>query len=558
MTLLELRDVSRRFGALQVLNGINLAVEQGELRAVIGPNGAGKTTLFNLITGRFPPSTGHISFGGKDITGMPPRRVVAEGIIRTFQITEIFHDLTVYKNIRVAVETAKGYTRMPFLGAAKRAAVQREVEELLATVHLESKADHVAGELAHGDQRTVEMAITLTREPRLLLLDEPTAGMGDDETHHMVGIIRRLHKERGITILFIEHDMDIIFGVADRITVLDNGHMLAEGTPDEIAANPTVQAAYLGNRRSILSPVSRLVKTPRPVPWPAQTVPPPSWPASAAPLVSWPAKAGYPRLAPAVRNKAAGRMAQTREGPPHDPRPGSRGPARLLRQEPHPARRLAARGGRRTGRAARPQRRRQDHDLACDDRPDPAAPGACPRLRHRRHPPPDAPHHAAGSRLRAGRPQDVRPPDGGGKPARAEADARTLVDQHDFPAVPAPGGAPHQQGRHAVRRRAGNAGDRRALLLNPKLLLMDEPSQGLAPLIVDEVMRSVDTMRAEGTAILLVEQNAFLALELANRAYVISDGQIVHEGPAAELLHDTDKVVALAGASSSQATAKSQ
>ena len=247
MSLLELNGVSRRFGALQALTEIDLAVEQGELRAVIGPNGAGKTTLFNLVSGFFPPSTGRIVFDGREITGLRPARLVARGIIRTFQITEIFPDLTVYENLRVAVEAAMGLTFRPFLGAAGRREVARRVEELLAAVHLEEKADRVASELAHGDQRIVEMGITLSREPRLLLLDEPTAGMGEEETEHMVGIIRRLNRERGITMLFIEHDMDIIFGVADRITVLDNGTMLAEGTAEQIAANEAVQAAYLGS-----------------------------------------------------------------------------------------------------------------------------------------------------------------------------------------------------------------------------------------------------------------------------------------------------------------------
>jgi branched-chain amino acid transport system ATP-binding protein len=249
VSLLELHGVSRSFGALRALSDIDLAVEQGELRAVIGPNGAGKTTLFNLVSGFFPPSAGRILFEGHEITGERPARLVARGIIRTFQITEIFPDLTVYENLRLAVEAAMGLTFRPFLGAAGRRAVARRTEELLEAVHLADKADRVASELAHGDQRIVEMGITLSREPRLLLLDEPTAGMGEEETEHMVGIIRRLNRERGITMLFIEHDMDIIFGVADRITVLENGTLLAEGNAAEIAANEAVQAAYLGSRR---------------------------------------------------------------------------------------------------------------------------------------------------------------------------------------------------------------------------------------------------------------------------------------------------------------------
>ncbi|MGH8230039.1 MAG: ABC transporter ATP-binding protein [Steroidobacteraceae bacterium] len=249
MSLLALESVSRRFGAIEALSEVSLSVEQGELRAVIGPNGAGKTTLFNLISGFFPPSDGRIRFDGADVAGIPPARLVARGIVRTFQITEIFLDLSVYENLRVAVETAMGLTHRPFIGRALRREVENRVGELLEVMRLTEKADRVAGELAHGDQRVVEMGITLTRDPKLLLLDEPTAGMGEEETAHMVGIIRRLHDERGITMLFIEHDMSIIFGVADRITVLDNGRLMAEGTAAEIAANERVQAAYLGHAR---------------------------------------------------------------------------------------------------------------------------------------------------------------------------------------------------------------------------------------------------------------------------------------------------------------------
>ena len=169
-----------------------------------------------------------------------------KGIIRTFQITEIFLDLTVYENIRVAVEVAMGIQMRPFIGRALRQKVADRVDELLNIVKISQKADRVAGELSHGDQRVVEVGIALSRHPKLLLLDEPTAGMGDEETNHMTSLIRRLNKEQKITMLFIEHDMNIVFGVADRITVLDNGTMLAEGNAKEIAENPRVQSAYLG------------------------------------------------------------------------------------------------------------------------------------------------------------------------------------------------------------------------------------------------------------------------------------------------------------------------
>jgi branched-chain amino acid transport system ATP-binding protein len=246
MSLLVLQNVTRRFGALTALNNISLSVEPGELRAVIGPNGAGKTTLFNLISGFFPPSDGQILFEGQKITAVNPASLVKRGIIRTFQITEIFLDLTVYENIRVAVEVAMGIQMRPFVGAATRQKIEARVEELMGIVKITAKADRVAGELSHGDQRVVEVGIALSRQPKLLLLDEPTAGMGDEETNHMTDLIRALNKDQKITMLFIEHDMNIVFGVADRITVLDNGTMLAEGNAREIADNPRVQSAYLG------------------------------------------------------------------------------------------------------------------------------------------------------------------------------------------------------------------------------------------------------------------------------------------------------------------------
>ena len=249
MSLLSLQNVSRRFGSLTALSNISIDVPEGELRAVIGPNGAGKTTLFNLISGFFPPSEGDVIFDGKSVNGVSPEKLVHRGIIRTFQITEIFLDLTVYQNLEIAVETARGLNLRPWLTPARRREVREGIDELMDIFHLSDISDQLAGELAHGDQRVVEMAIALSRHPKLLLLDEPTAGMGDEETHRMTDLIRHLHKERGITMLFIEHDMSIIFNVADRITVLDNGHMLAEGTPAEISANADVQAAYLGGAK---------------------------------------------------------------------------------------------------------------------------------------------------------------------------------------------------------------------------------------------------------------------------------------------------------------------
>jgi branched-chain amino acid transport system ATP-binding protein len=244
--MLEVRGVSKRFGSLVALRDIALSVPKGELRAIIGPNGAGKTTLFNLVSGFFAPTTGTIAFDGRDITALPAHERVVLGIARTFQITEIFPELTVFENVRISTEVTDGYRLRPWISRAESAVVHRQVDETLELTGLSAKADRLVGELAHGDQRAAEIAMALALRPRLLLLDEPTAGMGEQETYEITQLIHRLHGDGSLTIVLIEHDMRVIFHLADRITVLDQGGLLAEGTPEEIAANEAVQAAYLG------------------------------------------------------------------------------------------------------------------------------------------------------------------------------------------------------------------------------------------------------------------------------------------------------------------------
>ena len=244
--LLEVLEISKNFGRLAAVREVSLRVAEGELRAVIGPNGAGKTTFFNLISGMFPPSGGRVLFDGRDVTGLSAHARVALGIARTFQITEIFPELTVFENVRIGAEVAAGFRLRPWISRTEGAELQRRIEETLTLAGLFSKADRLVGELAHGDQRAAEIAMALALRPRLLLLDEPTAGMGDQETYEITQLIRRLHRDGKLTIVLIEHDMRVVFHLADRITVLDQGKPLAEGTPQEIAVNEAVQAAYLG------------------------------------------------------------------------------------------------------------------------------------------------------------------------------------------------------------------------------------------------------------------------------------------------------------------------
>ncbi|HEX4780570.1 MAG TPA: ABC transporter ATP-binding protein [Usitatibacter sp.] len=250
MSLLQVENVSKHFGKLVAVNGVTLSVEPGELRAVIGPNGAGKTTFFNLISGFFPPTAGRIVFQGQDITKIPEHKRVQRGMARTFQVTEIFPELTVRENIRVAVEVADGRRLAPWLSKANRGRLEARIVELMEMGDIAPMADRLVGELSHGDQRATEIMMSLALNPKLLLLDEPTAGMGDQETYHITKLIRRLHKEQKLTVILIEHDMRVIFHLADRIMVLAEGAPLAEGTPDEIAANERVQAAYLGKEHA--------------------------------------------------------------------------------------------------------------------------------------------------------------------------------------------------------------------------------------------------------------------------------------------------------------------
>lgn len=244
MALLEVSSLHKHFGGLHAVNDVDLVVEAGERRAVIGPNGAGKTTLFNLITGHYRPDTGRIIFHGEDITGQPPHKVARAGIGRAFQITSIFPGLSVHENVQLGVIGKNGESRR-FFGKAT-GMHHAEVTAILDDVGLSPVANERAGNLSHGDQRALELAISVALEPELLLLDEPTAGMAPEETRTTMQLVRRIADERSLSVLFCEHDMDVVFGTADRILVMHQGAPLVDGTPDEVRTNPDVRRVYLG------------------------------------------------------------------------------------------------------------------------------------------------------------------------------------------------------------------------------------------------------------------------------------------------------------------------
>ena len=241
---LRLVGLKKHFGGVQAVNGVDLAVPEGDLRAVIGPNGAGKTTLFNLITGDLPHDSGEIWFRGAEVSGLPPQALCRRGMGRTFQVTSIFRRLTTLENVQTALLT---HHRRHFdvLRPARR--LYRDTAlALLERVGLAGEAAKPSGILAHGDQRRLELAIALASEPRLLMLDEPTAGMAPQERHEIMALVATIARESGLTIVFTEHDMDVVFAAARRISVLHQGAVIAEGTPTEVRANADVQRVYLG------------------------------------------------------------------------------------------------------------------------------------------------------------------------------------------------------------------------------------------------------------------------------------------------------------------------
>ena len=243
-SVLIVEGLSRNFGGVQAVNDVNLTVPAGQMRAVIGPNGAGKSTFFNLLTGYIPCNSGRILFRGKDVTGMPPHSLCRLGLGRTFQINSIFASATVLQNAQVALFAHR--RRIWNMWAAADKLFVREADALLATLGLEDRAGKLDSELSYGDRRRLEVALALACEPQLLLLDEPTAGMSIADKPGMVELIRKVSRERGVTVVLIEHDMDVVFSVADEITVLHQGAVVAQGTPQEIKANEQVQQIYLG------------------------------------------------------------------------------------------------------------------------------------------------------------------------------------------------------------------------------------------------------------------------------------------------------------------------
>jgi branched-chain amino acid transport system ATP-binding protein len=245
--ILEVRDLEKRFGGVYVTCRVNFTMEEGEQSAIIGPNGAGKTTFMNLLTGYHLPDGGTVRFAGRDITGLPAHRIARMGVSRAFQVSNIFPKMTVFENLRSAVHAQLGETYNLF-GRASRIGISG-TEEILELCALAAKRDLTAGELAQGDKKRLELGIALAGKPKLLFLDEPTAGMSVEEARGTMDLVDRLNRDLRLTVLFTEHDMAIVFNHARKLTLLHRGEIIVQGTPEEVRANETAQKVYLGEHQ---------------------------------------------------------------------------------------------------------------------------------------------------------------------------------------------------------------------------------------------------------------------------------------------------------------------
>jgi ABC-type branched-subunit amino acid transport system ATPase component/ABC-type branched-subunit amino acid transport system permease subunit len=488
--------VTKRFGALVAVDGVTISVRKGELRSVIGPNGAGKTTFFNTLTGNLPKDGGRVYFKGADISDLEPYQIANRGIARSFQILSIFKDLTVFENLRVAVQAKTPY-RFSFLAATDELmTVNREAERILHQVGLTALRDQIAVNISHGDQRLLEIGITLAMQPELLMLDEPLAGLAAKERVKIADLIRALAGKH--TVILIDHDIDQILNISDRITVLHQGKVIAEGSPDEIKANPLVQEAYIGGfdrKHLVSSPPRRRAETPLLEVDRINTFYGKSHILHDVSLTIYPGE-----LVCFLGRNGAGKTTTLHSiigltPPLHgDIRFAGAQIARL--QAEHISRR---------GIMLVPQGRRIFPNLTVQENLQIAL-------------------------MQAGR----------------NGHAVEWTPDRIYQLLPKLGQLRHRRGEQMSGGELQMLAIGRALMGNGKLLMLDEPFEGLAPAIVEGLWKVINDLKNEIT-MLLVEQNADLALALGDRAYVINNGKIEYEGAARALIDNHELRVKLLG-----------
>lgn len=496
MSLLRVEGLRKSFGGVQAVQGISFELSEGELLALIGPNGAGKSTTFNMAGGQLVPDGGRVLLGGRDITGLPPRAIWRLGVGRTFQIAQTLMSFTVLENVQMALLSHDGH-RWRWWRRARDHRPQ-DALALLAQVGMQEQAQRPCSELAYGDVKRVELAIALAHAPRLLLMDEPTAGMAPAERVALMQLVQRIARERRMGVLFTEHSMDVVFGQADRVAVLVRGQLLALGTPAQIQADARVQAAYLGAAEVDGTDAS-------------SDVPQASAAAPAAPLLAveglnaWYGAAhilhgvgltvgrgevvalmGRNGAGKSTTMKAiAGLLARAEGRVDFMGRP-------ILGLPPH---RIA-----RQGLGYVPEERRIFTDLTVLENLETGRQGA------RTWPDGAAAPHWTPARLFELFPNLGEMPDrSGGRMSGGEQQMLTVA---------------------------------RTLMGQPLVVLLDEPSEGVAPLIVAQMARTIRALKAQGIGILLSEQNLVFAEAVADRVYVLEKGQIVYHATMRALAKD--------------------
>ena len=512
--LLRLDKVQRHFGGVRAVDGVSLEVEQGSIQGLIGPNGAGKTTLVNVVTGYVPFQSGQAWLQSDEVTGLPAHRIAALGISRTFQNIRLFKDLTALENVVVGMHTRRRddtlaqLATLPMFRRDQRSRLD-EARRLMDTVGLAAKdiGGRPAGTLPYGDQRRLEIARALALRPRLLILDEPAAGMNPSEKHGMRELIERLNAD-GLTILLIDHDMRLVMGVCQRVAVLDFGRKIAEGTPDEVSTDASVIKAYLGTRGD-----KEVASAPG-----AAAVDEVEEALEAAGGVS----AAEPQqaiLEVTDLTVSYGAVAAVRG-------------ASLRVAAGEVVALIGANGaGKSTILNTLSGLIRPDSGAAVFDGLDLTHANSSAIVRH------GLVHVPEGREILARQSvlENLELATGGGRRDRAAIRKEIDAVMKRFPILGE---------RRALRAGTLSGGEQqmlaiaRGLLARPRLLLLDEPSLGLAPQMVDEVFSAIEEIHKEGTTILLVEQNALRALEIADRAYVLETGQIRLTGSGDDLLHN--------------------